>query len=237
MRFSVPYLSDERIKFASEYLEANGYFKVDKAENSDFILLGINPDKAYLSFDKPIFAGNVKGDNIFDYTKDEAFAIKNAFYTAEGAAAIAMFNSKISLSDSSVLILGYGRIAKALEFYLQPIAKEITICARNESARAEAELKSSKTIDFCELSDISGFDIILNTVPHPVLNQKELSSANEAVLIIDLASFPGGVDVNYAKVKGINLITARGLPGKYSPASAGKAVGETVMKLLKEVKV
>ena len=235
MKFCADDSSDKRIEFASNYLEENGFIKVDKNENADFVLLGVNPDKKLLNSSSLIFAGNVEMPNVIDYTKDEAFALKNAYYTAEAAVSLAIYETDKALSDSSILILGYGRIGKALEAYLRPLSKDITVCARDENARIKASFNGSKTVDFSDIANGLYYDIIFNTVPHPVLNSKELSNAKEGLIIIDLASFPGGVDAHFARAKNIRLITARGLPGKFSPASAGKAVGETVIKILKEV--
>ena len=77
-------------------------------------MTGVNPPSLDAYRDFHICAGNVSGDNVFDYTKNERFAAENAFYTAEAAVCIACQNSDLSLVNSNVLILGYGRIAKAL---------------------------------------------------------------------------------------------------------------------------
>ena len=236
MKFLTPDLSDKRIGYATDYLENKGFIKVDKEENADFILLGVNPDKKYLEYRKPIFAGNIKNEKVFDYTKDEGFALKNAYLTAEGAISLAISETEKSLSNSSVLIVGYGRIAKAIEYYLSNLTSEVTVCARNENARINAKYRNSNAVDFSDLKNNLRYDIIFNTVPHPVINSSELSAAKRDTLIIDLASFPGGVDRHFAEIKGIKLITARGLPSKFSPKTAGKIVGETVYNHIREVK-
>ena len=55
--------------------------------------------------------------------------------------------------------------------------------------------------------------------------------------MIDLASFPGGVDKHYALSRKINLIEARGLPGKFSPETAGHIVAEAVDQVIREGKI
>lgn len=237
MKFSTPDLSDKRILFARDFLEQKGYINVDNNNNADFVLLGINPDRKFLEYDIPIFAGNINLNKVTDYSKDETFAVKNAFLTAEAAVSIAINESDKALSGSDILIIGYGRIGKALHYYLKAFTGNITVCARNEAERCRAELKGAAAVDFSEISNNLKYDIVFNTVPNPVLNEPELSHARDNTIIIDLASFPGGTDKHFAKIKGINLITARGLPGKFSPVTAGEIIGETVYKLLKEVKV
>lgn len=226
---------DKRISYAVKALDGLGYKRCDNSEDADFILLGVNPDKSLLRSDKPVFAGNVQGENIYDYTKDECFAIENAYLTAEGALALAIDESDQSLINSSVLITGYGRIAKALQRYLFPFTSNVTICARSSIQRSAAKANGSKVINFETLKDNLQYDFIFNTVPHPVFNDAELKAIRKSALLIDLASFPGGVDKHLARVRGIRLIEARGLPAKYSPKSAGEAVARAVDKINKEV--
>lgn len=224
-KFYSPDLSDKRLVYAADYLRNIGYEEVKNDKNADFLLLGINYDKKYLSSGVPVI----------DYKNDEAFQLKNAYLTAEAALALTIDESDSSLINASVLIAGYGRIGKALHRYLSAFTNDITVCARSEQARAAALSNNAKTIDFNELKKNSNYDVIYNTVPHPVFNEQELSALRQNALIIDLASFPGGVDKHIAKAKGINLIIARGLPAKYSPEAAGKVVAQTVDKMIKGV--
>lgn len=233
IKFCCPDLSDKRILYAKIYLEKIGYELTDKFNNADFILLGVNPEKSLLNYNIPIFAGNIYGNNIYDYTKNESFAIKNAYLTAEGAIALACSESDKSIINSNVLLLGYGRIAKALNRLLSNYTKNITICARSKSQQDLARCNGNKVIDFNCLSNQQNFDFIFNTVPHPVLNEKELSVINKDTLILDLASFPGGVDKHFAKSNNLDFIVARGLPAKYSPFDAGIVVAQTVDSMIK----
>ena len=234
LKFMVPDLSDKRILYASNYLKTAGYETSEKIEQCQFILLGVNPKNIHRVNDSrlPVFAGNVSGESIYDYTKSETFAIDNAYLTAEGAVALATENSDQSLIHSSVLITGYGRIGKALQKYLSVYTRDITVCARNPHQRAVAQNNNCDVIDFNELNNCTQYDFIFNTVPHPVFNAKELSTVREDALLMDLASFPGGVDVHLTDFYGIHFLTARGLPSKYSPKSAGYIVGRTVDEMI-----
>ena len=233
-KFFSPENTDKRLSFAKTELEKEGFISVEKAENADFILLGVNPSEEELCFDVPIFAGNISRENVFDYTKDEVFATKNAYLTAEGALALAIQSSPKSLINSPVLITGYGRIGKALHKYLEAFTKDITICLRNENEKAKAESLGAKTINFSELKGCEKYSFIFNTVPHPVFNEKELMSINTDAILMDLASFPGGADNHFAEFFGVNLIIARGLPGKFSPKAAGKITAQTIIKIIRE---
>ena len=227
-----PDSSDKRLFFAQKELEGKGFSFTKKEENADYILLGINPDKKHLSYKKPIFAGNANG--VYDYTKNEVFAIKNAYLTAEAAIALAISRSEKSLVNAPVLIVGFGRIGKALKRLLEPFTRDITVCVRNEAAAGYAACEGASAIGFESLKSCEKYSFIFNTVPHPVFNEAELKSIDKDTLLIDLASFPGGVDKHFAKHFEINLIEARGLPGKYSPEAAGKIVAETIINIIKE---
>ncbi|MBQ7741232.1 MAG: hypothetical protein IJT65_08385 [Eubacterium sp.] len=235
LKFYIPSFEDNRLNYTQNYLNENGFECCKSPDNADFILLGVNPKKELLSFDKLILAGNVKGYNIIDYTQSEEFKIKNAFLTAEGAVAQAINSSPVSIINSKILIAGYGRIGKALCKYLTPFTGSITVYARKAKDRAEAEYNSYFSINEKGLKDLSKYDFIFNTVPHPLFNEKELQTVNKQSVLFELASFPGGIDIHFAKAYSLNLIIARGLPSKASPKSAGIIIGEEIKKIIPEV--
>lgn len=232
-KFYAPDLSDKRIEYACKALEKSGYQKCENENKCDFVVLGVNPNKNEISYPVPVFAGNINADNIFDYTKEECFALENAYLTAESALALAVSESAESLINAKCLIAGYGRIGNALHKYLSAFTSDITVCARSAHSKSLAYSKNAKVIDFEDLKTQSDFDFIFNTVPHPVFNEKELSSLKKDALLIDLASFPGGVDKHVARAYGIRLIAARGLPAKFSPKTAGEIVADTIDKMIK----
>ena len=75
-------------------------------------------------------------------------------------------------------------------------------------------------------------DIIINTVPARVLEEQELRFVSKNALIIDLASLPGGVNLEAVKARGIAHVHALGLPGIYAPVSAGKILAAGIMEYL-----
>ena len=68
-----------------------------------------------------------------------------------------------------------------------------------------------------------------------VLNFRVLSKTKPDVLIIDLASKPGGVDFDSAKQLDVKVIWALALPGKCAPVTAGKIIKNTVENILNEL--
>lgn len=233
--FNIPYMIDERLDFARDYLVSIGYDYLENSNDADFILLPI-PAKEYMfkGFeDKCVFygAGDYKG---IDYNKNNSFLLENSFLTAEGAIALYKENSLSSIYNSNVLITGYGRIAQALHKALSALGARVTVCSRSEESRVLSEFNGAKHIYFDDLKNNNSFDIAFNTVPHIVFTKQELDALGKDTVLIDLASFPGGVDTLYAKSKGIKLIDGKKLPSRYSKKSAGILIGKTVDKIIKE---
>ena len=84
---------------------------------------------------------------------------------------------------------------------------------------------------------LCSFDLVVNTVPAPVLGIEELAAMKEGALIIDLASRPGGVDMASAAALGVRVIWALSLPGKVAPVTSGRYIKETVYHIMEELGV
>ncbi|MCQ2407358.1 MAG: hypothetical protein MJ065_02365 [Oscillospiraceae bacterium] len=70
------------------------------------------------------------GLRAFDYAAAETFALRNAIPTAEGAIQIAMQELPVVLHRLPVLILGAGRVSRALQQRLKALGAEVTVAAR-----------------------------------------------------------------------------------------------------------
>lgn len=234
-KFYIPYKDDKRMIYASEYFTKNGLTETVDKTSADFVLLPV-PVKKYMLDgleNNLVFygVGEYKG---YDYNKSEAFKQKNAYLTAEGAVALFKENSDVALYNANVLIVGYGRISKALHKALKAFGSKVTVCSRNEVSHILAEANGAKCIDFCDLMKKGYYDVIFNTVPKVVFTKKEIDALDDDTLFIELASFPGGIDTHYAKHKGLKLIDGKGMPSAYSVKSAGYLIGETVLNMIKE---
>lgn len=167
---------------------------------------------------------------IIDYFEDEELQILNAIPTAEGAVAIAMDALPITLHGSNCLVVGFGRVSKALAHALAALGANVTVMARKSCDFAYCELYGYKTTHISTLEDgIRGYDVIFNSVPEKIFTEKVLSKTDRTTLIIDLASRPGGVDFEAAKSLGINVNWALSLPGKVAPVTAGKIIARSVL--------
>lgn len=177
----------------------------------------------------------LRGENLIDYSEQEDFLLRNAVPTAEGALALAMQMLGTTLWGSEITLLGYGRIGSYLSNLLHWLGAKVTVVARSAKSRTLAEISGVCAVDFCDcLSPLSCADIVFNTIPSRVLGEKELSAMAKGTIVIDLASLPGGVDEKDCTNHKILLVRAMGLPGKVAPKTAGKAIFETVLRLLSE---
>ena len=170
-----------------------------------------------------------------DYYDREDLTILNALPTAEGAINIAMQELPITISNSKVLILGYGRIGKVLAHKLYGLHADIHVCARKYEDFAWIEAFGYKGLSYDALNKhLNKFDIVFNTVPSLVLDAQRLEKIKPDAVIIDLASNPGGVDFTSAKNLGRNVIWALSLPGKYAPITSGKMLAKTIKIIMSE---
>ncbi|NLT20345.1 MAG: dipicolinic acid synthetase subunit A, partial [Syntrophomonadaceae bacterium] len=75
-------------------------------------------------------------------------------------------------------------------------------------------------------------DFVYNTIPNMILTKDVLTHANPDILIIDLATQPGGTDFEAANQLGLKAILAPGLPGKVAPVYAGKILAQVIPRLI-----
>ena len=172
---------------------------------------------------------------IIDYFEDEQLQILNAIPTAEGAVAIAMDLLPITLHSAKCLVVGYGRVAKALTKVLAALGADVTVMARKKSDFAYCEVYGYHTAEFSELDfGLIDFDVIFNTVPEKIFTEHVLNGISSNTVIIDLASRPGGVDFEAASAFGLTVNWALSLPGKVAPVTAGKIITKSIINSLKE---
>ena len=176
-----------------------------------------------------------KGVRAFDYFAREELAVRNAVPTAEGAIQIAMEELGTTLFGARVLVIGYGRIGRLLAHRLKGLGARVTVSARKYEDLAWIEAFGCCAERTGELEGwLCSYDLIINTVPAPVLGEALLEDVSPECLIIDLASKPGGVDFEAAAALGIKVIWALSLPGKVAPVTSGKIIRDTVYHILQE---
>ena len=194
---------------------------------------------------KILIAGNISEDvkklaksyniQVIDVMKSEKLAVLNTIATAEGTIELMIANTDTIIFDSNVLILGFGRVAKTLANRLKGLVKSITCASRENDELAWIEVYGYEKLDLkdfvkCQESKkcLENYNVIINTIPSMILDAEKLQYVNKEVLLIDLASNPGGIDKEETKKQGLKLIHALGLPGKVAPKSSAKFIKDII---------
>lgn len=167
------------------------------------------------------------------YFDDELLAMRNAYLTAEGALACIIDETDISLRGMRALVLGGGRVGKCTCKVLHDNRSRVSVATGDPVEYAYASIFAGEVFTLGQLSDvISGFRVIVNTIPSLVLTAELLSRADKDCFILDLASKPGGVDFEAAKSLHIKTRHALGLPGKTAPLTAAEHILASVFARL-----
>jgi dipicolinate synthase subunit A len=173
------------------------------------------------------------GWKLLEIAEMDTVAILNAIPSAEGALQMAMQRLPITIHDSNAFILGFGRLGKTLARMLKAIGARTTVVARKRADLARIFEIGYKPLHCSQLHQvIMEADVIFNTVPALILDEKLLSLLNKDALIIDLASAPGGTDFTAAKKLGISATLAPGLPGIVAPKTSGKILAQVIPQLI-----
>lgn len=199
------------------------------------------------SIDKLLIAGSVQlqvyemakqqSIKIVDIMREEKVAILNAISTAEGAIEIAIQHTSKNIQGSNVLILGFGRIGKMLAKKMEGLSANITCAARKQEDLAWIKAYGYQASNINTLGEeLAEYDIIINTVPQPVLTPERLQYVDNETLLIDLASKPGGMDKEVINARNLKFIWALALPGKVSPITTAEIIKDTIYQILKEKK-
>lgn len=170
------------------------------------------------------------GITLVNYAADEALTLKNAALTAEAAAAILIDNTEYSLFGAEVLITGGGRIAECMARLLAAFGSRVTVCARSTAQLARAELLGCRAENLSRLDDIlPRCDIVINTAPADIFTKERYLGMKKGSVFAELATLPQEPYKTNAESCGVKYIFAAGLPGKYSPKTAGVLIAEFIL--------
>ncbi len=171
--------------------------------------------------------------------EDDELAILNSVPTAEGAIAIAMNETDITIHGSNCLVIGFGRCGFTLATMLQGLGGKVTVAARKAGDAARAQQMGMAFTHVQDLQEnVQGMEFIYNTVPGVmVLSRQVLERAGNCKIIVDIASGRGGTDFESAAQLNIKAVHALGLPGKVAPLAAGKILTRVYPRFLKQYDV
>jgi len=172
---------------------------------------------------------NSRDISLFKYNDSETFQAVNSRLTAEGALMIMIEHLQKSIADSYVLIMGFGRTGAAMAKILAKLDVKFDIATTSSVRPAHA---FAKRILPMGRFDFTPYDVVINTVPQPIVSDKELMSMQKDAVYIDLAS-KSAINLEYAKYLGIDADLYPALPAKTCPYSAAKAMYDFITEVRK----
>ena len=164
---------------------------------------------------------------------DEILAMKNAYLTAEGTLAHIILNTDISIIGMNILVLGYGRVGKTVSKIMHDNRSNVSVATKDDKEYAMASIYADNVYKLTELNNkIGNFSVIVNSIPYLILKGDLLKRISEECFIIDLASYPGGIDYSEAQKQNLKTFHALGIPGKIAPKTSGEEIKKSVLKTL-----
>lgn len=159
---------------------------------------------------------------------DEIFAIENAVQTAEATLMLMIRATNLSMYDMKISILGYGRVGKSVAELYKSIGLDFDIYTDDYYERANARLCKCGVYPLAKAP--GNVDVIINTIPAKILTINKLQRVKKSCYILDLSSY-ASCDNSDISALGLLYDNALGLPGKYSPKSAGRILAEAILRL------
>ncbi|MBP3919968.1 MAG: hypothetical protein J6D28_00210 [Bacilli bacterium] len=170
--------------------------------------------------------------------KDDDIVKGNSLLTAEGIIADIIINTEKSLNNEDILVLGYGNIGKVLVKYLSLFNSNITVGIIDYNDKLlldQLGINNFFTNDFSLLKESIGkADVIVNTVPNVIIDEKNYKYINKDSYILDISSHPHGFNQYSLDELFIKNKLYLGIPGKVAPITAGKILSKKITKVMEE---
>ena len=175
------------------------------------------------------------GISIHEYEQDQELMLLRAPAIVEAAIKIVIENTAITIHNANICVVGQGNIGSVLTRSLIALGAQVTVAARNPVQLAAAYTIGAKGLQLKQLKDAAqGFDMILSTVPAPIVTKDVIDQLPASALIMDLSAPPGGVDLDYAKHTGRPAIWARAL-GRRAPITVGGSQWSGIAKIINKI--
>ncbi|MFV0252717.1 MAG: dipicolinate synthase subunit DpsA [Beutenbergiaceae bacterium] len=161
------------------------------------------------------------GLSIDEYEWDVELMLLRAPAIVEGALQVIIANSRVTIHNTDVLVVGHGNIGRVLARTLVLLGARVHLAARNPVQRADALSAGCTPIRLEQINDVAPrVQMVLSTVPAAVVNRETLSLLPPESVVVDLSAPPGGIDLDAARELGHTALWARGL-GRRAPITVG----------------
>lgn len=172
------------------------------------------------------------GLQLYEYEEDEELMLLRAPAIAEGAIAVAIRETEVTLHRSPCLVVGFGKVGPSLARTLLGMGARVTVAARNPVQRARALAFGCDAIPLTDVEAVlPQMAVVFNTVPVTLFQEGWLKRIGEGTVLIDISGPPGGVDREAAARLGVRYVWARGLGGR-APRTVGESQWQGIARHL-----
>lgn len=179
-------------------------------------------------------AAGEAGVTIHEYEHDSELMFLRAPAVAEGAIRVAIERSPVTIHDTPMGLVGFGRIGQTLAKDLLGLNARLHVFARRAEARAAAYALGATAHSLDDIPAVfAELEIVFSSVPTMVLTEERLRHLRPGCLVVDLAAPPGGIDLKAAETLGHDAVWARGL-GASAPRSAARSQWMGVQRIVAE---
>lgn len=250
---------DERAKEISRIFLKKGYYVSNSLKDmkyADFIYLGlkgidrqnriihdhqnivINDEEfkhlsqqtCVFTISENIYLRNLSLNNDFRYIslmKDDDFLRINTIMTIEGLLSYIIDKIDKPIYKSSALVLGYGNCGKLTASSLKKLGCDVFVGVRNSQLKEEIE----NQFHYCSIDKLRyDVDMIINTIPVPIIKKNELKEIHKDTKIFDIASYPYGIDHHEALKQGYDSFIISSIPNVYYPIYSAKCIVDIMIK-------
>lgn len=175
------------------------------------------------------------GITLHEYETDRELMLLRMPAIVEAAVRAIIENTPFTIHKSRVCVVGQGNIGGMLCRTLHLMGAYVHVAARNAVQRANAATFGVDTLTLDALQDLAPrLDIVLSTVPAPVVTPAIIDRLPAHALVMDLSAPPGGCDLEYARNRGLKAVWARGL-GRRAPMTVGRSQWKGISQRIAEI--
>jgi dipicolinate synthase subunit A len=161
------------------------------------------------------------GVTLHEYEGDTELMLLRGPAIVEGALAAAIANTRVTIHEANVCVVGHGTIGALFARTLVLLGARVTVAARNSVQRAAARAVGAQAVPLTDLPVLApSLAMLFSTVPAAVVGRDVLERLPRGSLVMDLAAPPGGIDLDAARELGHVAVWARGL-GRRAPVTVG----------------
>lgn len=172
------------------------------------------------------------GIGIHEYETDQELMLLRAPAIVEGALKIMIENTRVTLHNTPICIVGLGNIGTVLARTLLALGARVAVAARNPVQRATAYALGAEPLLLAALAEHAHrFRVFASTVPAPVVTADIIDRMQSPALVMDMSAPPGGVDLAYAEKLGHKAVWARAL-GRRAPITVGASQWSGIVKII-----